>query len=113
MWRSDRRNNRKEGKKVTQNKGRQENVSNMDKEKQALEKTVYETGEIITTKVYKVSPEQEVGLDCLSAERHEKLREEAIPKIRERYEQLVKLRQQQPKADEGGKPPEDSANGER
>ncbi|MFC0335255.1 hypothetical protein ACFOLF_00225 [Paenibacillus sepulcri] len=88
-------------------------MSNMDKEKQALEKVkmVYETGEIITTKVYKVSPEQKEELERLSAERFEKLREEAIPKIRERYEQLVKLRQQQPKDDDGGKPPGDSANG--
>jgi transcription antitermination factor NusA-like protein len=77
-------------------------VSNLDKENQALEKakTVYKTGEIITTKVYKVNPEQKEELDRLSTERLEKLREEAIPKIRERYEQLVKLRQQQqPKGD--------------
>ncbi|MEC0240023.1 hypothetical protein P4H66_09205 [Paenibacillus dokdonensis] len=67
-------------------------------------KTVYETGEIITTKVYKVSPEQKEELDRLSAERLEKLREEAIPKIRERYEQLVKLRQQQTKDYDGGNP---------
>ncbi|MBE1447346.1 hypothetical protein [Paenibacillus sp. OAS669] len=88
-------------------------MSNMDKEKKALEKvtTIYETGEIITAKVYKVSQEQKEELDRLSAERHEKLLEEAIPKIRERYEQLVKLRQQQPKTDDGGKPPSDSANG--
>jgi len=87
----------------------------MDKEKKALEKvtTVYETGEILTAKVYKVSPEQKEELDRLSAERHEKLLEEAIPKIRARYEQLVKLRQQQPKAEEGGKLPSDSANGTR
>ena len=84
-------------------------MSNMDKEEQALEKAkvVYETGEIITTKVYKVSSEQKEDLDRLSAERHEKLREEAIPKIRKRYEQLVKLRQQQPKADDDDKPPRD------
>lgn len=85
----------------------------MDKEKKAPEKatTVYETGEIITAKVYKVSPEQKEELDRLSAERHKNLLEEAIPKVRARYEQLVKLRQQQPKADEGGKLPSDSANG--
>jgi hypothetical protein len=59
--------------------------------------------------VYKVSPEQKEELDRLSAERHQKLLEEAIPKIRARYEQLDKLWQQQPKADEGGKPPSDSA----
>ncbi|MEK3720115.1 hypothetical protein [Paenibacillus sp. FSL H8-0034] len=87
-------------------------MSNMDKEKQALDKakTVYETSEIITTKVYKVSPEQKKELDRLSNERLEKLREEAIPKIRERYEQLVKLRQQQTKADDSGKPTGDFAN---
>ncbi|GBG08188.1 hypothetical protein PAT3040_02756 [Paenibacillus agaridevorans] len=85
-------------------------MSNRDKEKQALEKAkVYETGEIITTKVYKVSSEQKNELERLSTERLEKLREEAIPNIRERYEQLVKLRQQQLKADEGSKPPGDSA----
>ncbi|WP_136605527.1 hypothetical protein [Paenibacillus dokdonensis] len=66
-------------------------------------KTVYETGEIITTKVYQVSPEQKEELDHLSAERLEKLRGEAIPKLRERYEQLTKLRQQQTKDSEGGK----------
>ena len=82
-------------------------MSNMDKEKKELEKatTVYETGEIITAKVYKVSQEHKEELDRLSTERHEKLLEEAIPKILERYEQLVKLRQQQPKADDGGKLP--------
>ncbi|MGO4374894.1 hypothetical protein [Paenibacillus sp. 2TAB19] len=87
----------------------------MDKEKQDLEKpkTVYETSEVITKKVYKVSPEQKEELDRLSTERLEKLSEGAIPKIRERYEQLIKLRQQQPNADDGGKPPGDSANGER
>lgn len=88
-------------------------MTNMDKEKKALEKatTIYETGEIITAKVYKVSEKQKEELDRLSAERHEKLLEEAIPKIREQYEKLVKLRQQQPKTDEGGKPPSDSPNG--
>ena len=81
-------------------------MSNLDKEKQDLEKAkmAYETGEIITTKVYKVNPEQKEELDRLSASRLEKLREEAISKIRERYEQLVKLRrQQQPQG--GGLPP--------
>ncbi|MGO4375819.1 hypothetical protein AB4Z21_34740, partial [Paenibacillus sp. MCAF20] len=65
----------------------------MDKEKQDPEKakTVYQTSEIITTKVYKVSSEQKEELDRLSTEKLEKLREGAIPKIRERYEQLVKL----------------------
>ncbi|MGO4543002.1 hypothetical protein [Paenibacillus sp. 2TAB19] len=87
----------------------------MDKEKQDLEKakTVYETSEIITTNVYKVSSKQKEELDRLSAERLEKLREGAIPIIRKRYEQLVKLRKQQPKVDDGGKPPGDSASGER
>lgn len=46
----------------------QENVANMDKDKRDLAKaeTVYETGEIITKKVYKVSPEQKEGLDELT-----------------------------------------------
>jgi len=62
-------------------------MPNMDKEKHTLENAepVYETGEIITTKVYKISPEQKEELDRLSAERLEKLRGEAISKIRERY----------------------------
>ncbi|GBG08475.1 hypothetical protein PAT3040_03058 [Paenibacillus agaridevorans] len=81
-------------------------MSNIDNEKQAPEKsnTVYKTGDIITSKVYKVSPEQKVELDRLSTERLKKVRKEAIPKIRERYEQLVKLRQQQLKAGDDGKP---------
>lgn len=43
----------------------------MDKEKQALEKAkmVYETGGIITAKLYKVSLEQKEELECLSVER--------------------------------------------
>jgi exosome complex RNA-binding protein Rrp4 len=78
----------------------------MDKENHPLEKagTVYRTVDIITTKVYKVSPEQKEELDLQSAEKLKKLREEAIPKIRERYEQLGKLRLQQPRTDDGGKP---------
>jgi len=81
-------------------------LSNIDNEKQTPEKsnTVYKTGDIITSKVYKVSPEQKVELDRLSTERLEKVRKEAIPNIRERYEQLVKLRQQQLKAGDDGKP---------
>lgn len=81
----------------------------MEKKKQALEKAeiVYETSEVITAKVYKVSSEQKEELDRLSADRIEKLREGAVPKIRERYEQLVKLQQQHPKANEGVNPPED------
>jgi len=82
-------------------------VSNMDKEKQAIGKmqTVYITGEIITNKVYKVTPEQKEELDRMSAEKLEKLRGEAILNISERYEQLTKLRQQQPKAGDDSKPP--------
>lgn len=49
------------------------------------------SNEIITTKVYKVSPELKEELERQSAERLEKAREEAITKIRERYEQRVKL----------------------
>ncbi len=77
----------------------------MDKKNQDLEKAkaVYETSEIITAKVYKISPEQKEELNRLSADRIEKLREGAIPKIRERYEQLVKLRQQQSKVIDGDK----------
>lgn len=88
-------------------------MSNLDKEKSLWRKRqrYYETGEIITAKVYKVSQEEKEELDRLPAERHEELLGEAIPKIRERYEQLVKLRQQQWKTDDGGKPPNDSANG--
>ncbi|MEK4297327.1 hypothetical protein [Paenibacillus sp. FSL R5-0914] len=50
----------------------------MDKENQVLEKskTVYEIGDIITTKLYKVSPEQKEELNRLPTERSEKLREE-------------------------------------
>ncbi|WP_212968405.1 hypothetical protein [Paenibacillus cineris] len=80
----------------------------MDKDKRDLAKakTVYETGEIITTKVYKVSPEQKEGLDRLSVERLERLREEAIPKIRERYKQMIRSRQQHPKNDNVGQHPD-------
>ncbi|WP_028552082.1 hypothetical protein [Paenibacillus sp. UNC451MF] len=73
-------------------------MSNLDNEKKALEKAkmVFETTEVITTNVYKVSPEQKEKLDRLAEERIEKAREKAIPKIRERYEQRVKeIRQQQ------------------
>lgn len=75
-------------------------MSNSDQEKPCLDKakTVYTTGEIITTKVHKVTPEQKEELDRLSATRLQELREEAIPKIHERYEQLVTLRRkEQPK----------------
>lgn len=43
--------------------------------------------EVITTIVYKVSPEQREKLDRLAEERLKKASEEAISKIRERYEQ--------------------------
>ncbi|OME30700.1 hypothetical protein BSK63_17560 [Paenibacillus odorifer] len=45
----------------------------MDKENQVLEKskTVYEIGDIITTKLYKVSPEQKEELNRLPTERPE------------------------------------------
>lgn len=79
-------------------------MSNMDKEHKSPQK-VFETGEIITAKVYKISPEQRAEYDRLSVEKLAKLREEAVPKIQERYEQLANLRRQKPEADEGGKPP--------
>lgn len=84
-------------------------MANMDKDKRDLAKaeTVYETGEITTTKVYKVSPKQKGGLDRLSVERLERLREEALPKIRERYEQIIRSRQQHPKNDDIGQHPVD------
>ncbi len=86
----------------------------MNHENQAMKKTkmIYETGEIITTEIYRVSPEEKDELDRLSAERIERLREEAIPNIRKRYEQLVQLSQDKQKVYEDGKPSEDSANGE-
>ncbi|GGD89595.1 hypothetical protein [Paenibacillus nasutitermitis] len=81
-------------------------MSNVDEEKSAVEKaeTVFITTEVITSKVYKVSPEQKEELDRLAEERMKKAREEAIPKIRKLYEQRVKeLRlQQKPKADGEG-----------
>ncbi|MFU1793151.1 hypothetical protein ACM1RC_04730 [Paenibacillus azoreducens] len=48
-------------------------MSNTDKEKQVLgkTKTVYETGGIITTKVYRVSKEQKEDFDRPSDERLE------------------------------------------
>lgn len=89
----------------------------MDKEKKAQEKEVksFETAEIITTHVYKVSPEQKEKLDRLAEERLEKAREEAIPKIRQTYEQRVKLQQesrqpQQPKDYGKSSPPQQSNN---
>jgi hypothetical protein len=81
----------------------------MDKEKKTLEKaeTKFETAEVITTIVYKVSPEQKEKLDRLAEERLEKTCEEAVPKILERYQQRIKLREeiqqhQQPKDDGEG-----------
>jgi hypothetical protein len=47
----------------------------------------FETTGIITTNVYKVSPEQKEQLDLLAEERLQKAREEAIPNILKRYEQ--------------------------
>ncbi|MFD0618309.1 hypothetical protein ACFQZR_12630 [Paenibacillus sp. GCM10027629] len=73
----------------------------MDKEKKALKKAemVFETTDVITVNVYKITPEEKEKLDRLAEERIEKARNEAIPKIRERYEQRVKeiRQQQQPK----------------
>lgn len=84
-------------------------MANMDKDKRDLTKaeTVFETGEIITTKVYKVSQKQKEGLDRLSVEKLERLREEAIPKIRERYELMIRSRHQHPKNDDVGQHPDD------
>ncbi|MFK7692689.1 hypothetical protein ACI5FR_07860 [Paenibacillus sp. HJGM_3] len=102
--------------KITQ-RGKREKVSNLDKEKKAHEKEVkiFETAEIITTHVYKVSPVQKEKLVRLAEERLEKAREEAIPKIRQRYEQRVKLQQerrqpQQPKNHGKSSPPQQSNN---
>jgi adenylate kinase len=74
----------------------------MDKEKRdrIKGKIVFEAGEMIETKVYKISPEQKEELEHTAAERLEQLREEAITKIRERYEQLIRSRQQHLKGDE-------------
>jgi len=65
----------------------------MPKDKKALEKAeiIFETAEVIVTKVNKVSPEEKEKLDRLAEERIEKAREEAISKIRERYNR-IKLR---------------------
>jgi len=62
-------------------------VSDFDGEKKIPEaETTFETTEVITTNVYRVSPEQKELVDRLAEEKLEKLREEAIPNIRERYE---------------------------
>lgn len=65
----------------------------MPKDKKALEKAeiIFETAEVIVTKVNKVSPEEKEKLDRLAEKRIEKAREEAISKIRERYNR-IKLR---------------------
>ncbi|GGF91334.1 hypothetical protein GCM10010912_40440 [Paenibacillus albidus] len=85
-------------------------MSNLDNDNKTLEKpkTVFETTEVISAKVYKVNPEQKEKLDRLAEERLEQTRKEAIPKIRERYEQLIKERRQlqQPKADGEGRTPQ-------
>ncbi|MFD0713814.1 hypothetical protein [Paenibacillus sp. GCM10027626] len=82
-------------------------MSHLDKEKKVLEKgkIVFETSEVIATNVYKVSPEMKERFDRLAEERIKQAREEALPKIRERYEQRVnEIRlQQQPKADDKGR----------
>lgn len=46
-------------------------VSNLDKENKALQNEikVYETAEVISTTVYKVSPEQKEQLDRVTTER--------------------------------------------
>jgi hypothetical protein len=62
-------------------------------------KIVYEAGEIIATKVYKISSEQKEELEHISDRRLEQMREEATTKIRERYEQLIRSRQEQSKKD--------------
>ncbi|MEK8129565.1 hypothetical protein WMW72_16790 [Paenibacillus filicis] len=64
----------------------------MDKVKKALKKreAVFETTEVLTTNVYKVSPEQKEEHDRLTTGRIEKLQEDAIPNILERYEQRLK-----------------------
>jgi hypothetical protein len=74
----------------------------MDKEKRdrIKGKIVFEAGEMIETKVYKISPEQKEELEHISDRRLEQMREEATTKIRERYEQLIRSRQQQSAGDE-------------
>jgi hypothetical protein len=62
-------------------------------------KIVFEAGEMIETKVYKISPEQKEELEHISDRRLEQMREEATTKIRERYEQLIRSRQEQSKKD--------------
>ncbi|GIO34617.1 MULTISPECIES: hypothetical protein [Paenibacillus] len=59
----------------------------MHKDKKALKKaeTIFETAEIIITKVNKVSPKEKEKLDHIAEKRIKKASEEAIAKIRERY----------------------------
>jgi len=65
-------------------------VSHSDGEKrtQGKAETTFETAEIISTNVYRVSPEQNKMVDRLAEEKLEKAREEALPNIRERYNRL-------------------------
>lgn len=49
---------------------------------------IIESGEIITVNVYKVSQDQKELLERQAEEKVEKARNEALTKIRERYEQL-------------------------
>jgi len=62
-------------------------VSHSDGEKktQGKAETTFETTEIISTNVYRVSPEQNKMVDRLAEEKLEKARKEAIPNIQERY----------------------------
>ncbi|GIP38433.1 hypothetical protein J31TS4_17130 [Paenibacillus sp. J31TS4] len=81
--------------------------SDKDKRDRAQAEAVYTTAEVITTNVYKVSPEQKEELDRLAEERRKRLHQEAILRIRERYEERVKeIRQQRERDGEGGTLPE-------
>ena len=51
---------------------------------------IVEVGEVISTNVFKVSPEQKEILERQSEVRVEKACNEALTKIRERYNQRVK-----------------------
>ncbi|WP_314590419.1 hypothetical protein [Paenibacillus terrigena] len=75
----------------------------MDMEKKALKKAemVFETTDVLTENVYKITPEEKEKLDRLAEDRIDKARNEAIPKIRERYEQRVKDIRQQQQAKDG------------
>lgn len=69
-------------------------MSKFDKEQRSREKanSVIETAEVITTQVYRVTPEQKAELDRLAEERLEQARRDAVPKLRERYEQRMRER---------------------